>query len=109
MWREATVYCLDATPGYNHNPLDQGAGKRGVMILLAPRWSHVISHQGSILVNRAHYFALLGLLGGTIDFINVYAPNDPSARCELWTALAIELLPADCWLLLEDFNMVEHQ
>ena len=71
MWHEATVHCLDATPGYNHNQFDQGAGKGGVMALLAPRWSHVISHQGSILVNRAHYFALLGLHGGTIDFINV--------------------------------------
>jgi hypothetical protein len=44
-----------------------------------------------------------------VGFINVYAPNDSGARCELWTTLAIELPQADRWILLGDFNMVENR
>jgi exonuclease III len=42
LWKEATTWCLEATLGYNHNPLEPGAGKGGVMTMLAPRWANAV-------------------------------------------------------------------
>lgn len=39
---------------------------------------------------------------------NIYAPNDAASRCLMWIALARDLLRGCQWMLLGDYNMVEH-
>lgn len=109
LWHHATAFSLEASVGYGHTPLDLGAGCRGVLILIHPRWARKIGSSGAIQDNRAHWFVLQGLPGGDIGFANIHAPNDPLARCLLWEALARDL-PCTCrWILMGDFNMVENK
>jgi hypothetical protein len=54
-----------------------------------------------------HWFVLAGLLGGEVGITNVYASNDSSNRCELWSAMAQELPHTARWILMGDFNMVD--
>jgi endonuclease/exonuclease/phosphatase family metal-dependent hydrolase len=58
------------------------------------------------MLNRAHWIMLQELPGGDLGICNIYAPNNPQERCQLWEAL-IQELPATCrWILAGDFNMV---
>ena len=49
----------------------------------------------------------MGLLGGNIGFVNIYAHNDSFLRCRLWETLMIELPGIYRWVLVGDFNIVE--
>jgi exonuclease III len=53
---------------------------------------------------------LTGTLGGDIVIMNVYAPNQATARCEFWIELA-NSMAKDCrWFMAGDWNFVEkHQ
>lgn len=105
LWRGAKTWCLEATHGYTIAGL--GAGKGGVVTLLAPKWVSMITQQGSIMNNRVHWFILGGLPGGEVGFANIYAPNSAHERCVLWELL-IATLPRTCrWVLAGDFNNVE--
>lgn len=109
LWKHATSFSLEASVGYGHDPFDQGAGCGGVITLVHPRWKRKIGASGSLLDNRVHWFVIQGLPGGDIGFANIYALNDSRTRCLLWEALARDL-PRTCrWILMGDFNMVEHQ
>jgi hypothetical protein len=47
--------------------------------------------------------------GGDITMANIFVLNNIAKRCMLWE-LMVKYLPIDCgWILVGDFNMVEHQ
>jgi exonuclease III len=107
LWRGATMWCLDATVGYNNGPLDAGASKGGLATFLAPQRANLVSNHGTVLQNRVHWFVLRGTLGGDTGFLNIYTPNDSQEKCILWEPLIL-LLPTTCrWVVAGDFNMVE--
>ncbi|KAG0558298.1 hypothetical protein KC19_10G017200, partial [Ceratodon purpureus] len=81
----------------------------GVITLVHPRWSTKLGASGSCLDNRAHWFILQGIPGGDVGFVNIYVPNDSPTRCLLWETLARDLPPQSRWILLGDFNIVEHR
>jgi hypothetical protein len=93
--------------GYANNLDRIGAGKGGIVTLLAPKWATLVSQSGVIMGNRVHWFVLSGLPCGDIGIVNLYAPNEHSLQVRLWESLTT-LLPANCcWLITGDFNMVE--
>lgn len=109
LWRQAKAFGLEASVGYGHNPLGAGAGCGGLITMLHPRWTRMVSANGALLENRAQWFILHGLPGGDLGVANIYAPNDSPSRCVLWETMAREL-PQTCrWILLGDFNMVEYR
>lgn len=109
IWRPATCFSLDATPGYGYDPTEPGAGCGGIMIFIHPRWARKIGASGLLLDNQGHWFVLQGLPGGDIGFVNLYAPNESPARCLLLESLARDLSRTCRWLVMGDFNMVEHR
>ncbi len=61
------------------------------------------------MINRLHWFKILRVKGGDIIMANIYAFNNIAKRCVPWE-LMVKYLPKDCgWILVGDFNMVEHQ
>lgn len=107
LWRHATFWGMEASPGYGHDEDATGAGCGGIATLLAPRWESLVSASGSIFDNRVHWFILSGVPGGDLGIANVYAHNSSPERCQLWEAMTREL-PGHCrWVILGDFNMVE--
>ncbi len=61
------------------------------------------------MTNCFHWIRINRLRGGDLTLANIYAPNDMAQRCMFWV-LMIKELPKDYrWILLGDFNMVEHQ
>jgi exonuclease III len=81
LWRSASFWDLDASPGYGHSPDKEGAGCSGVATFLASQWARLISSTGSLFDNRVHYIILAGLPGGDLGIVNVYTPNSSSQRC----------------------------
>jgi hypothetical protein len=60
-------------------------------------------------INKLHWFKILKVKGGDITVANIYAFNNITKRCMPWE-LMVKYLPKDCgWILVGDFNMVEHQ
>jgi hypothetical protein len=48
-----------------------------------------------------------GLPNGDVAILNIYAPNGPRERIDLWQALC-RMLSTDCqWVAVGDWNMVE--
>lgn len=107
LWRGSQSFVLEALVGYGHDPSDPGAGCGGVITLINPKWASHIGATGSLMENRLHWVILKGLPGGDVGIANIYAPNESSARCQLWEKMEQEL-PHSCrWILIGDFNMVE--
>lgn len=107
LWRHATFWGRDASPGYGHLDSEDGAGCGGLASFLAHKWASLVSDSGSLFENRVHWFIMSGLPGGDLGIANIYAHNNSADRCSLWETMAREL-PTHCrWLLLGDFNMVE--
>jgi exonuclease III len=107
LWKGVGCWSQDASDGYNHLPGELGAGKGGVAILLGPKWRNSIKQARNIYHNRVQWLILEGLAGGDVGIANVYAPNNPVDRRDLWLHM-IQDLPHTCrWILAGDFNMVE--
>jgi hypothetical protein len=74
---------------------------------LSPRLQHMVTTEGHSRSGRAQWFRLAGVQGHDIGCLNVYAPNETTARNELWRELFLAL-PKDCrWVLIGDWNFVE--
>lgn len=53
-WSQAGCYKVEAAPGYNHDPNDEGAGSGGLCILINPKIKHLVISSGHSRSNRAH-------------------------------------------------------
>jgi exonuclease III len=109
IWKGATFMAKEAEAAYNNVPDGPEAGRGGVCLWVSPQVQHLISTIGKSRSRRAQWMRLVGIAGGDIAILNVYAPNSTAARCELWEEL-IETLPKDCrWLCAGDWNFVERR
>jgi exonuclease III len=79
LWRNAMAIGTEASPGYGHNPGDARVGCGGIVTLLAPQWSKLVSQIGTIHNNKVHWFILAGLPKSDVGIANVYAPNDSTS------------------------------
>jgi hypothetical protein len=73
-------------------------------------WKWVKSMQDYNIIggNRVQVFRMNGLWNGDLGIINVYAPNGPINKCNLWELMK-EKIPRNCkWIFCKDLNMVEH-
>jgi exonuclease III len=106
-WPGAKCLAVEADVAYNNAANESGAGSGGVCMWIAPKLQHMISEVGQSRSGRAQWTRLSGVPGGDIAILNVYAPNQAQARCELWAEL-IDTLPKDCrWVFIGDWNFVE--
>jgi exonuclease III len=107
IWRQAYFFGCEATIAYNHNQTEEGAGKGGSCMLINPIIQHLIHSRGTIGVNLEQWVRFLGLPNGDVAILNVYIPNIPHERIDLWQALCI-ILPTNCqWIASRDWNIVE--
>jgi exonuclease III len=84
IWRQAYFFGCEASIAYNHSQEEEGAGRGGVCMLINPRIQHLIHSRGSVGVNLAQWVRFTGLPEGDVAILNVYAPNNPSERIDLW-------------------------
>jgi exonuclease III len=87
IWGQAHFFGCKASPGYNHQDGTVGAGKEGICMFVNPRVKHLIYSQGTIGVNLAQWIRFSRLPGGDVAVLNVYAPNNPVERIQLWQEL----------------------
>ena len=94
--------------GFNHKEDKEGVGKEGMALVLANKWAGALSNYGSVFRGRMIWCILFGLPDGEVGFLNLYAPNDPPLRCQMWRAL-INGLPKGCrWVISGGFNFIEY-
>jgi len=72
LWKRATSLVTEAEQGYTAT--GGSAGKGGLLTLVSPKWSNLISQSGSILGGKAQWFIFSKIQGGDLGFIHVYAP-----------------------------------
>ena len=100
-------WILEAGPSERSWANPDAAGKRGVGILLAHKYTRLVTNHGSLYNDRVVWIKLEGIEGGNIGIACIYAPNISTERRHLWHVL-MESLPRDCeWILGGDFNMTE--
>ena len=101
------MWSLEAFQGYNNGVVDLGASCCRIVILLATKWSKMVSETSLVLNNHTQFTVLYGLPRGDLDLINIYAPNESIERVLLWESLML-VLPLNCrWLIARNFNFVE--
>jgi hypothetical protein len=66
---------MEASPGYANAQPGPGAGRGGIITLLAPKWAPSVVESSAILDNRAHWFILRGLLGGDLEWLTFMLPT----------------------------------
>lgn len=93
--------------GYNHQHHEAGAGCGGIATILAPKWAKLVAESGTVMTNRAHWIVLIGLSGGDLGILNIYALDESHLRSRLWEALITQLSTTCQWVIAGDFNMVE--
>jgi exonuclease III len=100
------MFACEASVTYNHAAEDEGAGSGGICTFISPKLQHLIHSNGTIGSNLGQWIRLLGLPGGDLAILNIYASNSPAERTTLWREL-ISSLPGDCrWLVCGDWNMI---
>lgn len=103
----STGWILEVEPGHKNWLNPDGAGKRGVGILLSSKYSRLVTPLGSLMNNRVVWTKMDGIEGGSLGIACVCAPNILSHGKGLWQEMA-DHLPKDCnWILGGDFNMIE--
>lgn len=85
VWKNATTFFTEATPGYTTDGIS--AGKGGVASLISPRWAKFVSSSGSMCDGRFHWFIMSNIPGGDLGFINLYAPHIPHPRKVMWETM----------------------
>ena len=107
MWPGAGFFAQEAAVAYNNSGNEEGVGKGGLCLWLAPRLVHLISATGQSRDGHAHWIRLHGVPGQDLAILNVYAPHTSAQRCALWADLLANL-PGDCrWVLVGDWNFTE--
>ena len=77
LWSEFQTWIRNASLGYNNTILNnQGAGCKGIAMILSQQCNFLQMEYEIIMNNRAQSLIIKDLLGGDMGFINVYAPND---------------------------------
>ena len=64
--------------------MQQIVGKRSLAVLLASKWISSIYNTNSLFRRKVMWIILKDLLGGDLEFSNIYAPNDYIKRIPLW-------------------------
>ena len=82
------------------------SGQGGVCISIAESWKAAIVDRCIIVPGRAQYVTMR-FCGEHIGVLNVYAPNQASARAEFWAQIADALPAVEHWCVEGDFNMLE--
>jgi hypothetical protein len=70
LWPQAQGWCMEASPGYANAQPGPGAGRGGIITLLAPKWALSVAESGAIQDNRGHWFILRGLPRGDLGVVN---------------------------------------
>ena len=97
----------EAAPGEKIWINPNAAGKRGVGILLAHKYTRLVTNYGALYDNRVVWFKLEDIEGGNIGIVCIYTPNIFTDRRHLWHIM-INALPKDYkWILGGDFDMTE--
>ena len=73
---------------------------------IAESWQSAFRDRVVVVSGRAQ-FITLQYHDALVGFLNVYAPNQASARAEFWVRLATSLPSVDSWCVGGDFNMLE--
>jgi exonuclease III len=109
IWPQAGFYTQEASLGYRHTLGQVGAGKGGVCMWVAPAIQHLVTSTGHSRCGRAQWARFLGIPGGDVNVINMYASTETMLRIELWKELT-RVLPRDYRsVFLGDFNFVENR
>ena len=100
-------WVLEVAPGERSWLNPYVAGKRGVDILLNPKYATLVTEHEALYDNRVVWIKMEGVEGGNIGVACVYAPNIPTDRRHLWYFM-MESFPNDCdWIVGGNFNMTE--
>lgn len=73
---------------------------------IAEQWRDAIKDRGIIVPRRAQWM-LLQWGEVRLGFLNLYVPNQASARAAFWTQIADALPENEHWCVGGDFNMIE--
>ena len=81
-------------------------GQGGVCMSVAEAWQSAVRDRVIVVPGRAQYITMQ-YHDAVIGILNVYAPNQASARADFWALLAAALPRVDSWCIGGDFNMLE--
>ena len=78
----------------------------GVCMTIAAPWRDAIVDRGIVIPGRAQWM-LLQWGEIRLGFLNLYAPNQASARADFWDQIVDALPETEHWCVGGDFNMIE--
>jgi exonuclease III len=109
IWPWVAFYAEEATLDYRHVLKEEGAGKGGFYMWVAPSIQYLALDYRHSWCGCAQRVRLRGTLGSNINIVNIYASTNSAKMIVLWGELS-NVLPRDCQTtLLGDFNFVERR
>jgi hypothetical protein len=78
-------------------------------MLLNNKWANFVVHYEIAFRNISQWLKMESLLGGPINILNIYTPNELAEGSKLWEYLKMKLPKYGKWIICGDFNMVEGQ
>lgn len=84
------------------------AGKGGVCLAFGPKIKSSIVQEGIMPSHRAVWACLENEKNGKIGILGLYAPNDACHKTTLWREIFRQLDFSYKWVILGDYNMIEH-
>lgn len=97
-------FLWDKAIGFHSN---HERGKGGVVFLIHPKWESYIDSHGCSECQRV-IWVVIKQGESVFGVCNVYASNNYRERSELWEWCCVHL-PKIPWVVVGDFNMVEHK
>jgi hypothetical protein len=80
IWRGAKYFSVEVDVAYNNTP---DGPRASICMWISPSIQYLVSSYGQSRSGCAQWVRVSGTPGGDLAILNVYAPNNPAARCTL--------------------------